>query len=96
MKIKGMIRPMDNLGRISIPKEYRQHVNVHPGSSFDMTIQGGSIILTPYQEQCILCGDRDAKEHYIVNGRRICPRCKSGIENAWIKDNDDGKAGAPT
>lgn len=48
MKDTGMIRRIDNLGRIVIPKEIRNSMLIKEGSPLHITIEGGNIVLTKY------------------------------------------------
>lgn len=48
MKNCGIIRKIDELGRIVLPKELRKTLNVHPGDDFQITIDNEKIILEKY------------------------------------------------
>lgn len=51
MRSTGIIRYMDDLGRICIPKELRKMVHVKEGNPFEIFIEGQTIILKPYDPE---------------------------------------------
>ncbi len=48
-KMSGIIRRMDNLGRIVVPREIRKLLNLHEGDSLEISVAGNSISLNKYQ-----------------------------------------------
>lgn len=73
MKNTGMIRPLDNLGRIVLPKEIRKTFGVDTGDSFTIHTDGDSIILKKFQASCVLCGNNE--DLVTFNDKAICPKC---------------------
>lgn len=49
MKKVGIVRKIDNLGRISIPIEIRRHMGVESGDSIDISYRDGNVILSKYK-----------------------------------------------
>ena len=45
MKYLGMVRKIDELGRIVIPKEIRKNINIHDGEELEFIIDNDAIIL---------------------------------------------------
>ncbi len=72
MKATGIIRRVDDLGRIVLPKELRQTMGIRTGDPMEIYIDADNIILRKYAPGCVFCGNTDAKE---VRGVRICERC---------------------
>lgn len=72
MKATGIIRRVDDLGRIVLPKELRQTMGIRTGDPMEIYTDADNIILRKYVPGCVFCGDADAKE---VRGVRICERC---------------------
>lgn len=48
MKTSGIIRKIDELGRIVLPKELRKYLNISPGDDFQINIEDQKIILEKY------------------------------------------------
>ncbi len=48
MQTTGIIRKIDELGRIVLPKELRKYLNINPGDDFQITIESEKIILEKY------------------------------------------------
>lgn len=73
MKSTGIVRKVDNLGRIVIPKELRNTLNIQEGSPLEIYTDDGQIILKKYEPDCIFCGEADD----VVNwkGKNICKKC---------------------
>lgn len=72
MKATGIIRRVDDLGRIVLPEELRQTMGIRTGEPMEIYIDADNIILRKYAPGCVFCGNTDAKE---VRGVRICERC---------------------
>lgn len=64
MKSTGIIRKVDELGRVVIPKEIRDMLNIVEKDLMEIFIDGDSIILRKYEESCIFCGNKK-KSSYI-------------------------------
>ncbi len=73
MKSTGIVRKVDELGRIVIPKELRNILNINEKDSLEIYVDGEHIILKKYEPACIFCDN--AKDTIIYKGRIICPEC---------------------
>ena len=73
MKPVGIVRQIDSLGRIVIPRELRRTLDIADGDALEIFIEDNTIILRKYQPACILCGN--AKNVTSYKGRNICPDC---------------------
>lgn len=45
MIVQGIIRKVDDLGRLHIPKEYRQQLNIKEGQELEMVIINDFIVI---------------------------------------------------
>lgn len=76
MKSTGIVRAVDQMGRVVIPKEIRNQLNVqNEVDSFEIYMEGDKVILKKFRPSCIFCDgiiDNVAYEGYMV--------CKSCIE----------------
>lgn len=74
MKIStGMVRRIDDLGRIVIPKELRRTLNIADGDAMDISVDGNKIILEKYLPGCIICGNTEGL--HSARGTALCENC---------------------
>ena len=73
MKSTGVVRKVDELGRIVIPVELRRTLSIDIKDPLEIYVEGENIILRKYQPACIFCGD--AKEVQNYKGKNICKHC---------------------
>ena len=73
MKSTGIVRKIDNLGRIVLPKETRTVLDIKEKDSIEMFIDNGRIILEKYLPSCIFCGNTENIVYF--NGKRVCSNC---------------------
>lgn len=70
MKSTGVVRPLDQLGRIVIPKEIRDSRGWHPGTEVEIYISGSDLVLKEYHDYfCPACGARINEDY------SFCPKC---------------------
>ena len=73
MKATGIVRRIDDLGRIVIPKELRGTMTIKEGDPMEFYVKNDEIVLKKYQPGCIFC---DNIEHlWQHKGRSICQGC---------------------
>lgn len=77
MKSTGIIRKVDELGRIVIPKEIRDQFGIMEKDPIEIFVEGGSIILKQYNPSCIFCGN--AKNITVYRDKLLCEKCISTI-----------------
>ena len=78
MKSTGIVRKVDELGRIALPIELRRTLDIAEKDSMEIYIEGDSIILKKFQPACIFCdSSRD-----IINyrGKNVCSDCIRMLE----------------
>ena len=70
----GMIRPIDKMGRVVIPKEMREYLGIEDDKDrFEIYLTGKSIILKKFQPTCVFCGEfADSVE---LNDLTVCKKC---------------------
>ena len=69
MRSTGIVRKVDELGRIVVPIETRRGLGVAEKDSLEIFVDGNSIILKKYQPACIFC--EDAKDIINYKGKNI-------------------------
>ena len=78
MKSTGIVRNIDELGRIVIPKEMRKKMDIESSDPLEIYGDGDKIILTKYTPNCSFCGvDSDICE---FKGKKICKACLEEIK----------------
>ena len=77
MKSTGMIRRVDELGRVVIPKEIRKKLSIEEKDPMEIYVEGHSIVLKKVEENCIFCG----KSKDLINNKDklICKKCLSEL-----------------
>ena len=77
MKSTGIIRKVDELGRIVLPIELRNALNIAQKDPLEIFVEGSSIILKKHEDNCIFCGS--SKQVVDFKGKLICSKCLEGI-----------------
>lgn len=78
MKSLGMVRKIDELGRIVLPIEIRRMLDIKPGDGVEMFSDKDRIILQKYAPSCLFCGEADDIVTY--KDKRICSACLEAIK----------------
>lgn len=73
MRATGIVRPVDQLGRIVLPKELRNTHDIPEGTPLEIYTEGDDIILRKYQPGCVICGE--IKDLTLIKGKHICAQC---------------------
>ena len=73
MKSTGIVRRVDNLGRIVIPIELRKNLDIDVKDALEIFVEEDQIILKKYAPACIFCGE--ANEVTVFKGKNICSKC---------------------
>ena len=84
MKSTGIVRRVDELGRIVLPIELRRTLNIAEKDSLEIYVDGSSIMLKKYQPACIFCVD--AKDVIVYHGKNICPKCIKALQEALASE----------
>ena len=79
MKATGIVRRVDNLGRIVLPIELRRTLNIEIRDALEIFVESDNIILKKYTPVCFFCGESDDLVEY--KGRKICRSCLNDIKN---------------
>ena len=79
MKATGIVRKLDQLGRIVIPKELRTTFDLNENDPIEIFVDGSDIILRKYQPACIFCNE--ATDVVLFEGKNVCKKCLAKIKN---------------
>ena len=73
MKATGIVRRVDDLGRIVIPKELRDTMDIEEKEPLEIYVEGDKVIFKKYRPGCIFCGDvEEVFEFKDKNGGSKC------------------------
>ena len=78
MKSTGIVRKVDELGRVVLPIELRRTLDIAEKDALEIYVDGATIILKKYEPACIFCGD--AKDVTTYKGKNICPACMKELK----------------
>jgi len=70
MKSTGIVRKVDELGRVVLPIELRRTLNIDIKDSLEIYVENDSIILKKYEPSCIFCGSSEGIKEF--KGKNIC------------------------
>ena len=79
MKATGIIRSVDNLGRIVIPKETRKKLGLQEGAPVEIFVRGDEVVITKYTPVCLFCGSKN--EVVELMDKKVCCECVEKIKN---------------
>ena len=78
MKSTGIVRKVDELGRIVLPIELRRTLDIAEKDSLEIYVEGSTIMLKKYEPARIFCGD--AKNVINYRGKNICSSCLEDLK----------------
>ena len=86
MKSTGIIRKVDELGRVVIPIELRNKFGIAEKDPIEIFVDGTSIVLKKYEPNCVFCGS--TKKLVSFSDKLICSKCSEKINIiAEVLDN---------
>ena len=77
MKSTGIVRKVDELGRIVLPSELRKSLGIEVKDSLEIYTSGDSVILKKYLPACVFCGE--ANDIITFKGKNICKNCLTQV-----------------
>lgn len=87
MKSTGIVRKVDELGRIVIPREIRSKFEIAEKDPLEIYVDGSSIILKKYEPNCIFCGN--SKNLISYKDKLVCPKCAKKLATLNLDDDDE-------
>lgn len=78
MKSTGIVRKVDELGRIVLPIELRRTLDIAEKDSLEIYVDDDRIILRKYEPTCVFCGS--SKDVISFKGKNICPACLNELK----------------
>ncbi len=79
MKSTGIVRKLDDLGRIVLPIELRRTLDIADKAPLEIFVDGDSIVLHKYAPSCVFCGSKHTTVEYME--RSICADCLNKLKD---------------
>lgn len=73
VKSTGIVRKVDELGRIVLPKELRVTLDIKEKDALEIYVDGEQILLKKYAPACIFCNN--AGDVVSFHGKNVCREC---------------------
>ena len=80
MKSTGIVRKIDELGRVVLPMEIRNTFDLNPKDSMEIFVEDDCIILRKYQPACVFCGE--TRGCVTFGEKRVCKSCIEKLNEA--------------
>lgn len=78
MKATGIVRKVDELGRVVIPIELRNKFDIKVKDPIEIFVDSNAIVLKKYEPNCIFCGN--SKDLVSYNDKLVCKKCIEKLE----------------
>jgi len=78
MKATGIVRKVDELGRVVIPIELRRTLGIDLKDPLEIYVEGENIIFKKYEPACVFCGDAGNIKNF--KGKNVCEKCIAELE----------------
>ena len=79
MKATGIVRKVDDLGRIVLPMELRRTLSIGKEDPVEIFVDEDAIVLRKYEPACIFCGN--AKDVTNIKGKNVCKNCLDELKD---------------
>lgn len=87
MKSTGIVRKVDELGRVVIPIELRRTLGIDVKDALEIYVDTGNIILRKYEPACTFCGS--SEDILTYKGKTLCRSCLKDIEQTYLMPKDE-------
>ncbi len=82
MKSTGIVRKVDELGRVVLPIELRRTLGIGEKDPLEIYVDGNQIILKKYEPACVFCGKADGVVNF--KGKNVCEECLSTMSHKAV------------
>lgn len=87
MKSTGIVRKIDELGRIVLPIEIRNTMDIKSRDPIEIFTDNDKIVLRKYQPSCVFCGKVDNLDYY--KEKLVCHKCMEDLARKFVTDKID-------
>ena len=82
MKSTGVVRRVDELGRVVIPIELRRTMSIAEKDALEIYVDSDRIILRKYEPACVFCGNADEVTNF--KGKNVCKECLKSMSDQAV------------
>lgn len=82
MKATGIVRQVDELGRIVLPIELRRTLGIEMRDPLEIYVEGEQIVLKKYNPSCIFCSGKE--NIFVYQGKNVCENCINDLKKKAI------------
>ena len=79
MKSTGIVRKVDELGRIVLPIELRRTLDISERDALEIYVDGSAVVLRKYRPNCIFCDS--TKDITEFKGKNVCAKCLKALKD---------------
>ncbi|HBW39162.1 MAG TPA: AbrB family transcriptional regulator [Desulfosporosinus sp.] len=90
MKSTGIVRKVDELGRIVLPIELRRTLGIDEKDALEIYVDQERIILKKYEPACVFCGN--ASNNQMFHGKNVCRDCAVAMSENLASSVESSKA----
>lgn len=84
LKSTGIVRKVDELGRIVLPIELRRTLGISERDQLEIFVEGSSILLRKYCPACVFCDS--VRDVAVFRGKNVCSRCVEELRSAVLPE----------
>jgi len=77
LKATGIVRKVDELGRMVIPMQLRRKMSIDVKDLMEIYVENDKIILKKYEPACVFCGSSNNVQDY--RGKLVCQSCSTAM-----------------
>jgi transcriptional pleiotropic regulator of transition state genes len=82
MSDTGIVRRVDDLGRIVLPMELRRTLGINVKDPMSISVDGERIIVSKHRDSCVLCGAVD--DTVRIRDRAVCRGCVAAVKSVAV------------
>ncbi len=80
MKSTGIVRKVDDLGRVVIPIELRRTLDIEEKDPLEIHVDGEQIVLRKHMASCVFCGSEQELGQF--HQKNICASCRTDLKQS--------------
>lgn len=84
-----IVRRIDELGRVVLPKEWRDINNIREKDALELHIDGKSLTIKKHNNSCVFCGNKKSLQMH--NNVHVCKKCINFLISTQKRCTTKGK-----